>query len=323
MRRSQPRQLVSRQLRTSKSGGAGPQPRASRRVRIGLIQAACGIDPDKNLKATVRLVQNAAAQGAQIICTQELFRSQYFCQSETHENFQLAETIPGPSTDAFQEVARRCGVVIVASIFEKRAAGVYHNSAAVIDADGQLLGIYRKMHIPDDPLYYEKFYFTPGDLGFRTWPTRYGRIGVLVCWDQWYPEAARLTAMKGAEILFYPTAIGWHPGEKQRYGKIQHDAWETIQRGHAIANGCFVAVANRVGRERPVGGDGLQFWGQSFIAGTSGEILAKADVTHEQVLLADVDLAKVDLTRTHWPFLRDRRIDAYGDLTKRLSDSPP
>jgi N-carbamoylputrescine amidase len=211
-------------------------------------------------------------------------------------------------------------VVIIASLFEKRTAGIYHNTAVVIDADGSYLGSYRKMHIPDDPLFYEKFYFTPGDLGFRTWTTRFGKIGVLVCWDQWFPEAARLTAMGGAQILFYPTAIGWHPAEKDRYGHAHHSSWETIQRAHAVANGCYVAVTNRIGHETPIGGAGIEFWGQSFIANTSGEIIAKASAEKEQVLVQEIDLASVDVTRTHWPFLRDRRIDAYGDLTKRLLD---
>jgi len=291
-------------------------------VKVALIQTACSANPAANLKKTLAAAERAAKQGAQILCTQELFSSQYFCQSEDHENFKLAETIPGPTTAAFQKLAKRHQVVIVASLFEKRAAGVYHNTAAVIDADGALLGTYRKMHIPDDPLFYEKFYFTPGDLGFRAWQTRYAKIGVLICWDQWYPEAARLTALQGAEILFYPTAIGWHPGEKKKYGALQHSAWETIQRGHAIANGCYVCVPNRIGHEiiEGVGGDGLEFWGQSFVAGTSGEILAKAAVDKEETLLLALDLKKVDTTRTHWPFLRDRRIDAYGNLTKRLVD---
>jgi N-carbamoylputrescine amidase len=261
-----------------------------------------------------------AKQGANIICTQELFRSQYFCQNEDHENFKLAEPIGGPSTKAFQKLAKKHGVVIVASLFEKRASGLYHNTAVIIDADGSLLGIYRKMHIPDDPLYYEKFYFTPGDTGFRAWDTKFGKIGVLICWDQWYPEGARLTAMQGAEILFYPTAIGWHPNEKAEYGVNQHGAWETIQRSHAVANGCYVAAINRIGKETPIGGPGIEFWGQSFVAGTSGQILAKASVDREEVMLVPIELDKVDVTRTHWPFLRDRRIDAYGDLTKRFSD---
>ncbi len=292
----------------------------SRVVSIGLIQATCSPDPAENLAKTLRMIEQAAKAGAQIICTQELFRSQYFCQSEDYANFALAEPIPGPTTEAIQEAARKHQIVLIASLFEKRAPGLYHNTAAIIDAGGEMLGLYRKMHIPEDPLYYEKFYFTPGDLGFRAWKTRYARIGVLVCWDQWYPEAARLTAMRGAEVLFYPTAIGWHPGEKAQDGEVQHNAWETIQRGHAIANGCYVAVPNRVGFEKPAGGDGLEFWGQSFVAGTSGEILAKASSDREEVLLAEADLSKLDITRTHWPFLRDRRIDAYGDLTKRLSD---
>ena len=293
---------------------------SSATVVLGLVQTRCSPDPDANLKKTLRAAERAARDGAQIICTQELFRSQYFCQSADHKYFRLAETIPGPSTAAFAKVAKRHRVVIIASLFEKRAAGVYHNTAAIIDADGSLLGIYRKMHIPDDPLYYEKFYFTPGDLGFKTWQTKYAKIGVLICWDQWYPEAARLTALQGAEILFYPTAIGWHPGEKSRYGADQHEAWELIQRGHAVANGCYVAVTNRIGLERPAGGDGIEFWGQSFVAGTSGQILAKAGVSEEQSLLESVDLSKVDVTRTHWPFLRDRRIDAYAGLTQRLMD---
>jgi N-carbamoylputrescine amidase len=288
-------------------------------VKLGLIQTTCSADPDANLKKTLALAGCAAQRGAQIICTQELFRSQYFCQSEDHQNFKLAEPVPGPTTDAFCQLAKKHKAVVIASLFEKRAAGVYHNTAAIIDADGSLLGRYRKMHIPDDPLYYEKFYFTPGDLGFKAWPTRYGKIGVLICWDQWYPEAARLTALQGAQILFYPTAIGWLPGEKKKYGERQHNSWETIQRSHAIANGCYVAVANRIGHEK-LAGKGIEFWGQSFVAGTSGEILAKAGAAKEEVLIVPVDLAAVDTTRTHWPFLRDRRIDAYGGLTKRLID---
>ncbi len=291
-------------------------------VKLGLLQTACSASPAANLKRTLALTARAARSGANIICTQELFRSQYFCQSEDHKNFSLAEKIPGPTTNAFCQLAREHSVVVIVSLFEKRASGVYHNTAAVIDADGSLLGIYRKMHIPDDPLYYEKFYFTPGDLGFKAWQTRYGKIGVLICWDQWYPEAARLTAMQGAEILFYPTAIGWHPGEKKKSGINQHSAWETIQRSHAVANGCYVAVANRIGHEilDSVGGDGIEFWGQSFVAGTSGEIIAKSGSDKEEILIMPVDLATVDTTRTHWPFLRDRRIDAYGNLTKRFVD---
>lgn len=291
-------------------------------VKLGLLQHACVADPKVNLKKTLSLVDQAAKKGAQIICTQEMVTSQYFCQSEEHRFFDLAEPIPGPSTLAFQKAAKKHGVVIIASLFEKRASGLYHNTAAIIDADGKLLGIYRKMHIPDDPLFYEKFYFTPGDTGFKAWDTKFGRIGVLICWDQWYPEAARLTAMQGAEILFYPTAIGWHPKEKAEYGVNQHGAWETIQRSHAVANGCYVAAINRIGHEviDGVGGDGLEFWGQTFVAGTSGQILAKASVDKEEVLIVPVEMSKVDVTRTHWPFLRDRRIDAYENLTKRFID---
>jgi N-carbamoylputrescine amidase len=289
-------------------------------VHLGLLQTSVSEDPAANLKKTLAAAERAAKAGAQIICTQELFRSQYFCQCEDHKYFKLAEPIPGPSTLAFQKFAKKHKVVVIASLFEFRAAGVYHNTAVIIDADGSLLGKYRKMHIPDDPMFYEKFYFTPGDLGFRAWQTKYGRIGVLICWDQWYPEGARLTAMQGADILFYPTAIGWHPSEKAEYGVNQHGAWETIQRSHAVANGCYVAAVNRIGLEQPIGGDGLEFWGQSFVAGTSGQIIAKASVDKEENLIVPVDLNKVDVTRTHWPFLRDRRIDAYGDLTKRLID---
>jgi N-carbamoylputrescine amidase len=292
---------------------------SKRDLKVGLIQMACSADPKANLSKALAAAGTAAKRGARIICTQELFRSQYFCQTEDHENFKLAEPIPGPTTDAFARIARRLRVVIVASVFEKRAPGVYHNSAAVIDADGSLLGLYRKMHIPDDPLYYEKFYFTPGDLGFRAWQTKHARIGVLICWDQWYPEGARLTALQGAEILFYPTAIGWHPDEKSKNGALQHSAWETVQRSHAIANGCYVVVPNRIGHET-LSGKGIEFWGQSFVAGTSGELLAKAAADREQILVVPLDLNQVETTRTHWPFLRDRRIDAYGGLTRRMLD---
>ncbi len=290
------------------------------KITLGLLQHACGKDPAANLKKTLTLAEQAAKKGANIICTQELFRSQYFCQAEKHDYFKLAEKIPGPSTKAFQAIAKKYSCVIIASLFERRASGLYHNTAVIIDAGGKILGVYRKMHIPDDPLYYEKFYFTPGDTGFKAWETKFGKIGVLVCWDQWYPEGARLTAMQGAEILFYPTAIGWHPSEKAEYGVNQHGAWETIQRSHAVANGCYVASVNRIGVETPEGGDGIEFWGQSFVAGTSGQILAKASRDKEEVMLVPIELDKVDVTRTHWPFLRDRRIDAYGDLTKRFID---
>ena len=288
--------------------------------KIALVQMQCGTEPEKNLAHAIDFIRDAAKHGAEIVCLPELFRSQYFCQAEDHANFALAEEIPGPTTDSLGKLAAELKVVIIASLFEKRGAGVYHNTAAIIDADGKLLGRYRKMHIPDDPLYHEKFYFTPGDLGFQNWKTSRGNIGVCVCWDQWYPEAARLTALRGAEILFYPTAIGWHPGEKKEFGAAQHSAWETIQRSHAIANGCFVAVANRVGHERPVGGDGIEFWGQSFIAAPSGEIIAKGSVDKEELVMADIEWKRVDEHRTHWPFLRDRRIDAYADIQKRMID---
>jgi N-carbamoylputrescine amidase len=300
---------------------------ASTTVKVGLTQMACGDDPKKNLAKQLLLAERALKQGAKIVCTQELFRSPYFCQVEDHRFFALAESIPGPSTDAFGKLAKKYRAVIVASLFEKRAAGVYHNTAAVIDADGSLMGVYRKMHIPDDPLFYEKFYFTPGDTGFRAWKTRVATIGVLICWDQWFPEGARLTAMQGAEILFYPTAIGWHPSEKKQYGVAQHDSWELIQRSHAVANGCYVCAANRIGHEfitdktgRRVDKDGIVFWGQSFVASPNGQVVERAPINKEAVMVVPCDLANVEFSRTHWPFLRDRRIDAYGDLTKRLSD---
>jgi len=293
---------------------------AKRKIKLGIIQMRCTPQPAENLANAKGKIREAAALGANIICLPELFSSQYFCQVEDHEYFKLAEEIPGPTTDALAEIAKELNVVIIASLFEKRGPGVYHNTAAIIDADGAYLGKYRKMHIPDDPLYYEKFYFTPGDLGFRAWETRHGKIGVCVCWDQWYPEAARLTALRGAEILFYPTAIGWHPGEKQQYGAQQHDSWETIQRSHAIANGCFVAVSNRIGHEMPAGEPGIEFWGQSFVTDPSGKILAKAGTGGEDILVVEVDLARIDEQRTHWPFLRDRRIDAYSEINRRLID---
>jgi N-carbamoylputrescine amidase len=287
---------------------------------IGLIQMRCSLDPSENLENAIALIREAAAQGAQIICLPELFKTLYFCQEENHKYFQYAEPIPGPTTERLSALAKELQVVIVASLFERRAAGLYHNTAAVIDADGSLLGIYRKMHIPDDPLFYEKFYFTPGDLGFRSWQTRYARIGVLICWDQWYPEAARLTALRGAEVIFYPTAIGWLPPEKAEFGERQHSSWETVQRGHAIANGCYVAVPNRVGHEAPAGGDGLEFWGRSFVADPAGQILTRANSEKPEVLVVSIDLNALDTQRTHWPFLRDRRIEAYAELTKRFID---
>ncbi len=287
-------------------------------VTLGLVQMRCTLDPEENMRKAMAGVREAAGRGAQIICLQELFRSQYFCQVEDHVNFELAEAIPGPSTEQLGRLAGELGVVIVASLFEKRAEGLYHNSAAVLDAVGSYLGKYRKMHIPDDPQYYEKFYFTPGDLGFRSWDTRFGRIGVLVCWDQWYPEAARLTAMTGARILFYPTAIGWLPAEKAEHGAQQQAAWETIQRSHGIANGVYVCAVNRVGHEGDPQG-GIEFWGGSFVSDPGGRILVKGG-TGEEVLVAPVDLRKVGSSRTHWPFLRDRRIDAYQDITRRYLD---
>ncbi|HET9726351.1 MAG TPA: carbon-nitrogen hydrolase [Gemmatimonadales bacterium] len=287
-------------------------------VTLGLVQHHCVADPAVNMRKAMDGVREAARRGAQIVCLQELFRSQYFCQVEDHRFFELAEPIPGPSTETFAALARELGVVIIASLFEKRAEGLYHNTAAIIDADGRYLGKYRKMHIPDDPQYYEKFYFTPGDLGFHSWDTRFGRIGVLVCWDQWYPEAARLTAMSGAQILFYPTAIGWLPPEKAEHGAQQQAAWETIQRSHAIANGVYVCAVNRVGHEGDPSG-GIEFWGGSFVADPGGRVLVKGG-TGDEVLTATVDLGKVDVSRTHWPFLRDRRIDAYQDLTRRYLD---
>jgi N-carbamoylputrescine amidase len=293
-------------------------PPESATVTLGLVQMRCTANPTENMRKAVQGIREAAGRGAQIICLQELFRTQYFCQTEDHKFFDLAESIPGPSTEVLAKLAGELGVVIIASLFEKRAEGLYHNTAAILDADGRYLGKYRKMHIPDDPQYYEKFYFTPGDLGFRSWDTRFGRIGVLVCWDQWYPEAARLTAMSGAQILFYPTAIGWLPAEKQEHGAQQQAAWETIQRSHAIANGVYVCAVNRVGHEGDSTG-GIEFWGGSFVSDPGGRLVVKGG-TGEEVMIVQCDLAKVDASRTHWPFLRDRRIDAYGDLTKRYLD---
>ncbi|HEX3941256.1 MAG TPA: carbon-nitrogen hydrolase [Acidobacteriaceae bacterium] len=296
--------------------------------RIGLVQMSCSPDPDANLDKAADRVREAAREGAMVVCLPELFRTQYFCQREDTALFALAEPIPGPSTERLAAVAREAGVVVVASLFERRAPGLYHNTAAILEADGSLAGLYRKMHIPDDPLYYEKYYFTPGDLGFRAFDTRAGRIGTLVCWDQWYPEGARLTALQGAGVLFYPTAIGWHPAEKQQYGEIQYSAWQTIQRAHAIANGVYVAAVNRVGHEQGdirgnrVEGPGLDFWGGSFIAGPFGEILALASHDREEILIAEIDLKHLEDVRRNWPFLRDRRIDAYGPITRRFLDTP-
>jgi N-carbamoylputrescine amidase len=289
---------------------------------------ACVADVKTNRANQLRLVEQAAKRGAQIVCTQELFTSQYFCQVEDHRFFKLAETIPGPSTDALGKLARKYRIVIIASLFEKRASGLYHNTAAIIETDGSIKGIYRKMHIPDDPLYYEKFYFTPGDTGFRAWDTTHAKIGVLICWDQWYPEGARITALQGAEILFYPTAIGWHPSEREMYGLAQHESWELMQRSHAVANGCYVCAPNRIGVEKildatgkPVNDDGIMFWGQSFVASPDGQVVKRASVDRQEVLVVPCDLEKVEFSRTHWPFLRDRRIDAYDSICKRFVDA--
>lgn len=286
---------------------------------IGLCQFAVGTDADENLASGVEWVRKAAAAGAQVVCLPELYRSQYFCQKEDADLFDLAESVPGPSTAAFSKAARELGVAVVVPLFERRAPGLYHNSAVIIDGNGETLGIYRKMHIPDDPAYYEKFYFTPGDLGFKAFETQYGRIGTLICWDQWYPEGARLTALRGAAVLFYPTAIGWHPHEKEEHGSSQRDAWMTVQRGHAIANGVYVAAVNRVGFERPVPEQaGLEFWGSSFVADPQGVIVAQASTDREEVLLAEVDLTHLENIRRNWPFLRDRRIDAYTGIERRF-----
>ena len=296
------------------------------KFRLGLVQMSATPEPDKNLQRAIDRVHQAAAKGAQIVCLPELFQTQYFCQREDAALFDLAEPIPGPTTARLSEVAKQLKVVLVASLFEKRAPGVYHNTAVMIDSDGSLRGIYRKMHIPDDPLYYEKFYFTPGDLGFKAFDTQVGRVGTLVCWDQWYPEGARLTALQGAQVLFYPTAIGWHPDEKEQFGQTQYDAWQTIQRAHAIANGVYVAVVNRVGfeegdvRGNKASGKGLEFWGGSFFADPFGRLVAVASHDKEEILIGDVDLRALEDIRRNWPFLRDRRIDAYAPITSRLID---
>jgi N-carbamoylputrescine amidase len=286
------------------------------KFKIGLVQTKCSADPEANLQRAIAGIREAASKGAEIVCLQELFRSQYFCREENAELFNLAETIPGPSTEAIGSVAKRLGVSVVASLFEKRAHGLYHNTAAIIDADGGLLGIYRKMHIPDDPLFYEKFYFAPGDLGFLNFETRFSRIGVLVCWDQWYPEGARLTALQGANVLFYPTAIGWHPSEKAQYGEAQLDAWRTVQRAHAISNGIYVAAVNRTGYEGTPE-SGLEFWGNSFVSDPFGRIIAQAPTSEEHVLVTECDPKQMDEVRRNWPFFRDRRIDAYAPITSR------
>ncbi len=296
------------------------------KFRVGLIQMSMTSDPDRNLQHAIDLVADAASRGAKIVCLPELFQTQYFCQREDTSLFDLAEPIPGPTSTKLSETAKRLGIVLIASLFEKRAAGVYHNTAAMFDADGTLRGLYRKMHIPDDPLYYEKYYFTPGDLGFRAFDTNVGRVGTLVCWDQWYPEGARLTALQGAHVLFYPTAIGWHPAEKAEFGATQHDAWRTIQRAHAIANGVYVAVVNRVGfetgdvRGNIAPGAGLEFWGGSFLCDPFGKVIVEGSHNKEEVLVGEVDLKALEDIRRNWPFLRDRRIDSYAPITSRLID---
>ena len=298
-----------------------------KKFSVGLVQMRCSADPEENLAKVLARIREAAQRGADIVCTQELFRTPYFCQREDASVFDLAEPIPGPSTAALQNVAKECGVVVIGSLFERRAAGLYHNTAVVIDADGSLLGVYRKMHIPDDPAYYEKYYFTPGDLGFRAFDTKVGRIGTLICWDQWYPEGARLTALAGADVLFYPTAIGWHPGEKAQHGAAQADAWKTMQRAHAIANGAYVVAVNRVGHELSPGGAaagaGIEFWGGSFVADPFGIVLAEAGRSAEEILVVECDRGHQESVRRNWPFLRDRRIDAYQQITNRFIDQAP
>jgi N-carbamoylputrescine amidase len=299
---------------------------APEKFKVGLLQLSASADPDRNLQRAIEKIHDAAARGAQVVCLPELFQTQYFCQREDAALFDLAEPVPGPTTSKLAAVAEQLRIVLIASVFEKRAAGVYHNTAVVFDADGALRGLYRKMHIPDDPLYYEKFYFTPGDLGFRAFDTAAGRLGTLVCWDQWYPEGARLTALQGAHILFYPTAIGWHPAEKAEFGEAQHDAWRTIQRAHAIANGVYVAVVNRVGHEtgdvrgNAASGEGLEFWGSSFLCDPFGRVLVQGSHDKEEILVGEVDLRALEEVRRNWPFLRDRRIDSYAPITNRMID---
>ena len=302
---------------------------SSRKYKVGLVQMRMGPDPDANMASAIRHIHEAARFGANVVCLPELFRAQYFCQREDVRLFDLAEQIPGPSTAKLADVAREARVVIIASLFERRAPGLYHNTAVTLNSDGAIASVYRKMHIPDDPLYYEKFYFTPGDLGFKAVDTAFGRVGTLVCWDQWYPEGARLTALQGAEVLFYPTAIGWHPAEKDEFGAAQYEAWQTVQRAHAIANGVYVAGVNRVGHEQGdirgnrAEGLGLEFWGGSFLADPFGRIIAKASHDAEEVLLGEIDLRLIEDTRRNWPFLRDRRIDAYQPITQRFLDPVP
>ena len=299
---------------------------AAEKFRVALVQMSCGPAPEENLRHALDMVREAAERGAQVVCLPELFQTQYFCQREDASLFDLAEPIPGATTAKLSDTAKTLRIVLIASLFERRAAGVYHNTAAIFDADGSLRGLYRKMHIPDDPLYYEKFYFTPGDLGFRAFDTEAGCLGTLVCWDQWYPEGARLTALQGAHVLFYPTAIGWHPAEKAEFGEAQHDAWRTIQRAHAIANGVYVAVVNRVGHEtgnirgQSAPGAGLEFWGGSFLADPFGRVIAEASHDKEEILVGEVDLKALEDIRRNWPFLRDRRIDSYAPITQRFID---
>ena len=296
----------------------------AKKFRIGLVQMSCSPDPAANLEKAAARVGEAARAGAELVCLPELFRSQYFCQREDPATFDLAEPVPGPSTERLSRAAKEAGVAVVAPVFERRAPGLYHNSAAMLDTDGRIVGLYRKMHIPDDPAYYEKFYFTPGDLGFPAFDVRPGRVSTLICWDQWYPEGARMAALQGASVLFYPTAIGWHPHEKAENGPAQLDAWMTVQRGHAIANGLYVAAVNRVGHEKPDGGGaGIEFWGNSFVADPQGVLVARATEDAEEILIAEIDPARIEDVRRNWPFLRDRRIDAYGGITKRFLDEDP
>ena len=289
--------------------------------RVGLVQMAMSRDPRENEEKAAARVEDAARRGAEVVCLPELYRSPYFCQGEDPAFFDLAEDVPGPSSQRFQAVARKAGVAVIVPIFERRAPGLYHNSALLVDADGSIRGTYRKMHVPDDPAFYEKFYFTPGDLGFRAFDLAAGRVGALICWDQWYPEAARLTALQGAAILLYPTAIGWHPAEKARHGAAQRDAWRTVQRSHAIANGVYVGSVNRVGFEPgPSGQAGLEFWGSSFLCDPFGQVLLEGSTDQEEILVGEVDLARIEEVRRNWPFLRDRRIDAYQGIEKRFID---
>ena len=287
------------------------------KVNVGLLQMSCVADKEKNLQNAIGKIKEAAAKGAQIVCLQELFTSLYFCDKEDYENFKLAESIPGPSTEILGKIAAESGIVIIASLFEKRTQGIYHNTTAVIDTDGKYLGKYRKMHIPDDPAYYEKFYFTPGDLGYKVFNTKFAKIGVLICWDQWYPEAARITSLMGAEILFYPTAIGWATSQDEATNIEQYNAWQTIQRSHAVANGVHVVSVNRVGLEQ---NGAMKFWGGSFVSNPFGSILYQASHDKEELIIQELDTAKTDSYRTHWPFLRDRRIDSYQPITERFID---